>query len=147
MRDAKYPLTSSVRSWFRSSYCTPFSALHSSARNHATWFSMFFSSSKRRRSFYVCSSLPMFSVNVLHHGRKDWTYNLPCRKCICSSTTSSIDRGGLFFKFIAEFSVFSACNVWVSIYPMQAAPPRGNTPLVPFPHPCSWQDPQLIILS
>jgi hypothetical protein len=36
------PLTSSVRRWFRLSFCTPFSALHSSARNHATRFSMFF---------------------------------------------------------------------------------------------------------
>jgi len=30
--DAKYPLTSSVQRWFHWSFCIPFSALHSSAR-------------------------------------------------------------------------------------------------------------------
>jgi hypothetical protein len=41
MRRSKHPLKSSVRRWFSLSFCTPFSALHSSARNHAAWFSMF----------------------------------------------------------------------------------------------------------
>jgi hypothetical protein len=43
-RGAKRPLTSSVWRWFGLSFCTPFSALHSFARNHTTRFSMFFSS-------------------------------------------------------------------------------------------------------
>ncbi len=47
-RGAKHPLRSSVRRWFCSSFGTPFSALHSSGRNHATRFSMFFSSSKKQ---------------------------------------------------------------------------------------------------
>jgi hypothetical protein len=36
-----------IRRWFALSFCTLFLALHSSARNHATRFSMFFSSSKK----------------------------------------------------------------------------------------------------
>jgi hypothetical protein len=41
--DPKHPLTTSVWRWFRLSFCTTFSALHNSARNYATRFSMFFS--------------------------------------------------------------------------------------------------------
>jgi hypothetical protein len=46
-RGAKHPVTSSARRWFPLSFCTPFSALHSSARNHATRFSMFFQKAKK----------------------------------------------------------------------------------------------------
>jgi hypothetical protein len=47
--------------------------LHSSARNHATRFSMLFNFSKHKwRPFCACSSLPTFcanfSANVFHHG-------------------------------------------------------------------------------
>jgi hypothetical protein len=66
---AKHPLTSFVRRWFRLSFCTPFLALHSSARNHATRFSMFFSSSKRFSS--ITTSEPLLGA----------THDLPCRNC------------------------------------------------------------------
>ncbi len=61
MKDAKYPLMSSVQHWFRLSFCTPFLALHSSARNHATQFSMFFSSSKNLKNVLL-----FFTANVSH---------------------------------------------------------------------------------
>jgi hypothetical protein len=47
----KHPLTSSVRRWFRLFNCnTFFLALHTSARNHATRFSMFFKKKAKKLS-------------------------------------------------------------------------------------------------
>jgi len=63
---AKHPLTSFVWRWFRLSFCTPFLALHSSARNHATRFSMFFSSSKRLKNHSIVSSAPLFWAHILN---------------------------------------------------------------------------------
>ncbi len=59
---AKHPLTSSVWRWFRLSYCIPFSALHSSARNHVTRFqcSSFFQ--KRLNNKFCFYSVPMFCI-------------------------------------------------------------------------------------
>jgi len=56
----RHSLTSSAQRWFCLSFCTCFSALHSSERNHATLFSMFFSSSKKKCRSFCCPSLPMF---------------------------------------------------------------------------------------
>jgi hypothetical protein len=64
MRDAKDPLMSSVQHWFHLSFCTPFSALHSSARNHATQFSMFFSSSKKSEERSVVLQCQCFTYQV-----------------------------------------------------------------------------------
>jgi len=47
VREAKHHLASSARRWFRFSFCTPFSALHSSARNHAIRFSVFLKKGKK----------------------------------------------------------------------------------------------------
>jgi len=55
-RGAEHPLASSVRHWFRLSFGTPFWALHSSTRNHATWFSMFFLSYSIKRRTFCCFS-------------------------------------------------------------------------------------------
>ncbi len=58
---AKHPLTSSVQLWFRLSFCTPFWALHSSATNHATRFSMFFKTAWRTHFVVIqwhCSRHP-----------------------------------------------------------------------------------------
>ncbi len=54
--------TSSVRRWFLLSSCTSFAALHSSARNHATQFSMFFCSSPKKNSKNI---LPSVIANLL----------------------------------------------------------------------------------
>jgi hypothetical protein len=51
---------------------TFFSLAHSSARNHATRFSMFFNKSEGQQVFWA---------NVLHQGVADTeTHDLPCRK-------------------------------------------------------------------
>jgi hypothetical protein len=56
--------------------------LQSSARNHATRFPMFFSSSKEvKNTFWVCSLLSMFYLQHLASRRRVWGLNLlPCRK-------------------------------------------------------------------
>jgi len=63
-RDAKYPLKWALSSTgFACLFAHLFFlALHSSARNHATWFSMFFSSSKKTWRTFCCSSVPMFHI-------------------------------------------------------------------------------------
>jgi hypothetical protein len=74
------PLMSSIRCWFRLSFCTPFSALHSSIRNHATRFSMFFSSSKRVANILCCFSSQCTWPLFFDYRCKNWTYDLACRK-------------------------------------------------------------------
>jgi hypothetical protein len=55
--------------------------LHSSARNHATRFSMFFISSKKEKNILSI----FFVVNVLRERPTSWAQgvnlHLPCRKC------------------------------------------------------------------
>jgi len=61
------PLTRFVWRWFRLSFCAPFLALHSSARNHATRFSMFFSSSKPFYCFFSPTVLgPHFELQAYY---------------------------------------------------------------------------------
>jgi hypothetical protein len=97
-RGGDHPLTSSVRNSFLLSFCTPFSNLHSSARNHATWFSMFFLSSSIKRTF-CCFSLPVFlgtyfalQVHVFNPGP-------PLEEKVALSIVipSDTEQGGLFF--------------------------------------------------
>lgn len=61
-------------------FCTPFSALHSFVRNHATHFSMFFSSSKKVKKFYVVFFHQCIGPLILHSRHRIWTHDLACRK-------------------------------------------------------------------
>jgi len=98
---AKHPLTSFVWRWFHLSFCAPFLALHSYARNHATRFSMLFSSSKRLKNHSIVSSAPLFWAHILNCRHRNRTHNLPCRKCSTNHwhtiSLSAIEERGLFF--------------------------------------------------
>jgi len=47
LRDPKYTLTSSARRWFRLSFCTPISALHSPAKGGFIFIFIAYTNSKR----------------------------------------------------------------------------------------------------
>jgi hypothetical protein len=49
--DAKYPLTSSLQRWFHLSFCIPFSALHSSAREGFIFYIYCIHEVKKGKSF------------------------------------------------------------------------------------------------
>ncbi len=51
LQDAKYPLTSSVQRWFHLSFCIPFAALHSSAREGFIFYIYCVHKSKRAKKF------------------------------------------------------------------------------------------------
>ncbi len=118
LRCAKHPLTSSVWRWFRLSFCKPFSALDSSARNHATRFPCSSVFQNRLNKKFCLSIVPMqcylqfFKIDWLRYSvcfpcaRRNRTHDLPCRKCTSNDWYASRHWGGeIIFLIYCRYRV------------------------------------------